>query len=146
MVKHQELCDKLGYLFYAVAKTDGEAQKELIAELRKAIELCWLSCDGSADEPGIQDRQFIFSSFDYLYANNVSAAAAYAVFQAYYAECKHALTKALRHRILSTAYSVSNVFKDQHRKESGYLEKIEHLIRLESQTAENQGKNFAWLL
>lgn len=128
-VNYQKIYEKLGYLFYAIAAADGRVRQEEIDELRKTIQLCWLPLENSTDEFNTDASQYIFFSFDYLVVERMPPEEAYNIFEDYYKEHYRFFDDTIRHNLLSTAYSVSTVFREQNRNELDYLGRLEKLMR-----------------
>lgn len=126
---YKQLYEKLGYAFYAIAAADGHVRKEETEELRKTIELCWIPLEPSTDEFDTDNAQYIFFSFDYCCAQKINAEEAYQNFNTYFNDHHPAFSKPIRHKILSTVYSISNVFREQNRKEENFVLRLEQLLK-----------------
>lgn len=126
---YKDLYEKLGYAFYAVASADGHVRKEEEEELKRTIEICWAPLEPSTDEFNTENAHYIFFSFDYCCAEQMNAEEAYNIFLAYFNDHHEAFSKPITHKILSTIYAISNVFRDQNRKEAAFVSRLEQLLK-----------------
>lgn len=125
----KELYTRLGYLFYAIAISDGTIESAEIKKLKKAIRDRWLPAEESLDEFGSPAAFQIISVFDWLETKQIFADVAYNAFAEFFRKNRQWVDDALRENILQTAVDISLAFRGENKSEHAFIEKLKKLLQ-----------------
>lgn len=128
VLNYRRIYEKLGYLFYALAASDGRVRTEEQSSLQKAVASTWLAYEDSTDEYDTDSAEYILIAFDYLAAERVDPEDAYQVFEEYYLEHEWVFDRTMKRKILSTAYSLAYAFRGENKKEAVLIRRLETLL------------------
>ncbi len=127
-VNYQKIYEKLGYLFYAIASSDGRVADIELSRLREMIKKIWIPLEGSTDEFGTDAAQYISISFEFLMDEGMDANDAFDEFKDYYEEHAGAFSKEIKENIRNTTRAIASAFKGKNRHESAILKKVNKLL------------------
>lgn len=125
----QEIFDRLGGLFYAIAK-DQDVKVLEIGELKMIIRKHGVSGTGGAVAEVVPEPAHrIVLAMDALMAEKVSAEDAFQAFSNFYTTHTKQFSDSLKEKILSTAVAITEVFPSGSRSKNNHIIKLELLFR-----------------
>lgn len=128
-INYQNIYEKLGYLYYAIAAADKQVHPAEIEELRVLIAKEWLPLENSIDKYGTDAAHYISIAFEYLLSESIPASEAYGVFADYYEQHTAAFSQELKKRISTTASAIANAFASRNKNEQKYLDQLRRLLK-----------------
>lgn len=124
----EELYQKLGYLCYAVATTDGVLSSTEIKMIKKLVKDQWLSFEGTKDGYGSDAAYEVISVFDWLVDEGFSGEEGYIVFEDFYKENYEQFSEGLKKLILQTASEIATAAGTSNKKEVSFLKNLHKLL------------------
>jgi hypothetical protein len=128
-INYQNIYEKLGYLFYAIAASDQNVRQEEIEKMRLLVSKEWLPMEKSTDKYGTDAAHYISISFDYLMSESIPPDEAFDVFSDYYQIHSGAFSKDLKHKIKTTASAIADAFAHRNKNEKKYITRLQNLMR-----------------
>jgi hypothetical protein len=127
-IHHDEhFFQKLGYLFYSVAASDGHVALEEKAALHKMVLEDWLTLEDSKDKFGSDAAYQIEILFDFLVEKSLPGEKAFQNFEAYFKEHLELFNDEVIERIYHTADRIAYSFHQKNKAELTTLMRI-HLL------------------
>ena len=125
----QEIFEKLGNLFYAIAR-DQQVDALEIGKLKMVIRKNWYADPEGADERVVPEASHhIVLAMDALMAEESTAEEAFETFSKFYTSYKTKFPDSLRKKILSTAEAITEVFPSQSRLKNNHVIKLRLLFQ-----------------
>lgn len=125
----QEIFEKLGGLFYAIAK-DQQVEVLEIGELKMVIRKNWYPDPGTPAEGAVPEASHhIVLSMDALVAKETSARDAFEAFTNFYTAHRKNFTDQLKKKILSTANAITEAFPARSRLKNNHIIKLRLLFQ-----------------
>ncbi len=127
-INHQQLYERLGNLFYAIAAADHSVRKTEEESLKEKINSIWVPMENSTDQFGTDRAHYIFISFDYLHAENADPEASFKQFEDFYRHHSAIMDDDVKKRILQTAEAIADSFSRVNKTELVYLDRLRKLL------------------
>ena len=128
-IQHNEaFYQKLGYLFYSVAASDGhvsDAEKETLHNL---VLEDWVTLEDSKDKYGSDAAFQIEILFEYLVENRYSGEKAFRVFEEYFKNNLELFSDEVIERVYHTSERIAHSFHSKNKSELIALTRIHLLI------------------
>ena len=121
----------LGYLFYAIAASDGTVMLKEFEVLKTRVKTNWLDIDKTQDDYG-EDAGFqIEIVFDWADYQKLSSKQAFVKFKEFYLDHYQLFTKDIKGLIWRTAKDIAHVFYGPNKSELVILSKLKALLAKE---------------
>ena len=119
---------RLGRLFYAVAASDSNIQKEEIQKLKQILREEWLAVDDTVDEFGTDAAFQIEIVFDWLLENDYNSKNTLKEFEDYVKQHPNFFTKEIKYLILKTANAIAHSFFGKNKSEVIFLTRLQAIL------------------
>jgi len=123
---------KLGYLFYSVAKSDKKISPAELVALQQIIREDWLSLDDTIDAYGSDTAYQIHIIFDFLYEKDFYSESAYTIFSRYFKEHLDLFSEDVIDRIIHSATRIADSLNGHNKSELQALTRLHMLIGKEN--------------
>ena len=128
MKKPESFYEKLAYLFYAIADSDGKVNNKELIKLHEEIVLIWKSIDNSLDEFNTDLAFEIEAIFEWLEDNRYSYMDAYKEFTDYAKTHKSLYDNLVKEKIMHTCTNIASVFKSINHAEENILKQLKDFL------------------
>lgn len=128
MKKPASFYEKLAYLFYAIADSDGKVNHKELYKLHEEIVSIWKSLDNSLDEFNTDLAFEIEAIFEWLEDNNYPYKDAYNEFTDFATEHKNLFDTIVKEKIMHTSTNIAGVFKSVNHAEENILKQLKHFL------------------
>lgn len=128
MKKPESFYEKLAYLFYAIADSDGKVNNKELYKLHEEVVLIWKSIDNSQDEFNTDLAFEIEAIFEWLEDNRYSYKDAYKEFTDYAREHKQLFDAMVKEKIMHTCTNIASVFKSINHAEENILHSLKDFL------------------
>ncbi len=123
---------KLGYLFYSIAKSDKRVSPAEIVTLQQIIREDWMSLDDTTDLYGSDSAYQIHIIFDFLYEKDFYSESAYTIFSRYFKEHLELFSEDVIDRIIHSASRIAESLNGHNKSELRALTRLQLLIGKEN--------------
>lgn len=132
MIRHNAaFYQKLGYLFYSVAASDGHVAAEEKKMLHAMVLEDWVNLEESRDEFGTDNAYQVEVLFDFLVEKEFPGERAYEVFEHYFKNHLELFTPEVTDRIYHTAGRIAASFHSMNKKELNSITRLHLLMNRE---------------
>ena len=119
---------KLGYLFYSVAKADRTINEKEIDALHEMVKKEWLHLESTHDAFGTDAAFQIEIVFDWIRDNDIKAEKAFHAFEQYYKENPSMFDDEVVSKIVKTCKAIAVSFHGNNKAELASLHRMHALL------------------
>ncbi len=128
-IEWDKFYQKLGHLYYAIAKCDKTITPEEMVELKNIARTEWTIGNGASVNYKSDDTYQIENIFHLLAKSNSSTEYAFKIFSDFVNENKELLTPDLKQKIMQTADKIASAKSGKNKAELTLLFQLHQLIR-----------------
>jgi hypothetical protein len=125
---YEELYKELGRLFYSIAAADGTVHPEEKKTLEQIVQTNWKFLEDSKDDYGTDKAFLIDFAFDYEESEGFPGNG-YSSFENFYNQNKDKFNADIIRKILITAQSISDTYRNKNKDEKEALDKLSLLLQ-----------------
>jgi hypothetical protein len=118
---------KLGYLFYSIAKADRKVSPSEMNTIQQIIREDWINLDESTDSYGSDTAYQIHIIFDFLIEKDFHSESAFAIFSRYFKEHLQLFTEDVIDRVFHSANRIADSLNGRNKSELQALTRL-HLL------------------